>query len=330
VSFRVLTVGPDGPAVETTGDADVGPPPKGSWRWIDLCGESSDHAEAELDILQKRFDFHPLTIEDCAHFDQRPKLEEYGAYLFIVMHGFILPNGKLTSCAPVELHAFLGEGYLVTVHTEPMAQLSAIWKRAAGDASLARRGADFLYYLVVDEIVDANFAILDQISDALDDIEDAVLAWENEHAKRKELAAIFALKRTLVILRRTLSPQRDIFAMVSKRGDARISERTSLYFRDVYDHLTRIYESIDTARDLLGNALDAYLSMVAQRTNEIMKRLTILSAVFLPLTFVTGFFGQNFDALPIHEAWVMYVAFAICVVVPAAMLFWFWRRKWIG
>ncbi len=317
--FRILDVPAEGKPVESVDEAQVAPPPDGTLRWIDL--EAQD--DRALDLLQARFGFHPLAIEDCRHFDQRPKLEEYSGYVFVVMHGF--RKTSETEVEPKELHAFLGHGYLVTVHDEELPSLIEVWKRLLGDAGLARRGADFMYYLIVDAIVDKNFQLLDDLSDALDDIEDAVL----NRSERRDLAHIFKLKKTLVLLRRVLSPQRDVFAILAKRGHACIKEATSVYFRDVYDHLTRIYESIDTARDLLGNALDAYLSMVAQRTNDIVKRLTILSAVFLPLTFLTGFFGQNFAGLPVGSNEVMWAAIGTMLALPVVMLVWFKRSGWL-
>jgi magnesium transporter len=135
-------------------------------------------------------------------------------------------------------------------------------------------------------------------------------------------------------MRKVLSPQRDVFALLSKRDDFRVSERTSLYFRDVYDHLARINESIEAHRDLLGNALEAYLSAVSNRTNEIMKYLTIMSAVFLPLSFVVGFFGQNFDNLPgvrewVHSDGLMWAMMGSCAAIPLGLLLWFWKRRWV-
>jgi magnesium transporter len=318
--FRTMELAKQGaaPPVVSETDERVGRPPEGSLRWIDL--EAQD--DGGLALLRERFDFHPLAIEDCSHFDQRPKLEEYRDYLFIVVHGFRVREG-IHDVEPLEVHAFLGPDYLVTVHAEPVPELARVWKRVAADGSLGRRGIDFVYYLLVDEIVDGNFLLLDQISEALDEIEDSVL----RRHERAHLTDIFALKRTLVAMRRVLSPQRDVFAILSKRGHPCIGERTSLYFRDVYDHLVRIYESIDTGRDLLGNALDAHLSMVAQRTNDVMKQLTILSAIFLPLTFVTGFFGQNFDALPFKSVPLMWGAIAACFVIPIAMIAWFYRSR---
>jgi magnesium transporter len=323
VPFRVMEIPPDGPPVLGDGSTEalVAPPEGGTLRWIDLTQQD----DRTLALLRDRFGLHPLAIEDCAHFDQRPKLEEYGGYLFVVIHGFASRSEDGSEIEPLELHAFLGKDYLLTIHEQPLIELDHVFRRILGDPLLARRGVDFVYYTLVDAIVDANFLILDRISDTLDDIEDEIL----HHHEDAQLARMFKMKKTLVSMRRILSPQRDVFAILSKRGHPCISDRTSLYFRDVYDHLIRIYEAIDTGRDLLGNALDAYLSMVAQRTNDVMKRLTILAAVFLPLTFVTGFFGQNFESLPFKSDVVMWLGIGLCAAIPLAMILWFWRSRWL-
>jgi magnesium transporter len=320
--FRTMEVARQGSGLPETGEGEarVARPAEGTVRWIDLQAQD----DGALALLRERFDFHPLAIEDCSHFDQRPKLEEYRDYLFIVVHGFRSRDG-IAEVEPLEVHAFLGADYLVTIHAEPVPELERVWRRVAADAALARRGADFLYYLVVDEIVDSNFVLLDQLSESLDAVEEEVLG----RPERAHLSTIFALKRTLVSMRRILSPQRDVFAILSKRGHACISDRTSFYFRDVYDHLVRIYEAIDTGRDLLGNVLDAHMSMVAQRTNDVMRKLTLMSAIFLPLTFVTGFFGQNFAHLPFANDALMYAMIAACVAIPGAMLLWFYRSRWL-
>jgi magnesium transporter len=319
--MRVIDIGPDGPAVVTDGPERVAPPPAGVIRWVDI--EKQD--ESKIGTLGERFGFHPLALEDCLHFDQRAKLEEFDGYVFIVMHGFQCPSGDAAELVPTELHAFLGAGFLVTVHEDKIPALDEVWRRITADPAVGRRGADFVYYLIADKIVDGDFAHIDRISEALDDLEEMVLA----QTQPRELQRLFQLKRTLVGMRRTVSPQRDVFALLAKRGTAFIADKHAPYLRDVYDHLVRIGEAIESARDLLGNVLDAYLSMVAQRTNEVMKQLTILSAVFLPLTFVTGFFGQNFDALPQRSEVALYVVAAACVAIPALMLLWFKWRKWI-
>lgn len=308
------------------GSERLGRPPEGVQRWIDVRSPDA----AQLELLRERFDFHPLTIEDCAHLDQRPKLEEYGDHIFLVTQGFACRGEQVRELELLELHAFLGERFLVTVHSAPIAALDEVWLRAAGDARQLSRGVAFVYYLIADGIVDDNFPILDRVADELDDLEDAVL----ERPRPPDLHRIFELKRHLVAMRKVLSPQRDVLGLLAKRGDSRIDERTAVYLRDVYDHLVRINESIESNRDLLGNALDAYLSAVGQRTNEIMKYLTVMSAVFLPLSFIVGFFGQNFVDLPFAREWVrsdslMLAMVCLCLALPAGLLAWFKHKGWL-
>ncbi len=308
------------------GSERVAPPSDGSLRWIDLLSTDS----AALELLRQRFDFHPLTIEDCAQLDQRPKLEEYRDHLFLVTQGFSFKGDRVEELQLQELHAFLGERYLVTVHETPIAALEKTWLRLSREPKLVERGLDFTYYLIADGIVDDNFPILDRIADELEELEDSVLSAPD----RRDLKRIFELKQHLVAMRKVLSPQRDVLGLLTKRGDSRFSERTTVYLRDVYDHLVRINESIEASRDLLGNTLEAYLSAVSQRTNEIVKYLTIMSAVFLPLAFVVGFFGQNFDNFPFFPNWktsdgLMWGMIVVSVAVPATMLAWFKGKGWL-
>lgn len=318
--FRVLEIGPDGSVQVLEGTEHVGPPPEGFIRWIDL----EKQCEADLTLLAEHFKFHPLTIEDCLHFDQRPKMEEYADYLFLVTHGFRLTNSASDPLETLELHTFLGERYLVTVHAESIPPLEAVWNRLKGEGTLIRRGVDFVCYLVTDAVVDSFFPLLDDIAVQVEEIEDHVL----DGSGNVELSDIFRLKRLLVQLRKVLSPQRDVFALLAKRGDGWIDQRTAVYFRDVYDHVLRIHEWVEGTRDLLGNALDAFLWSASQRTNEIMKRLTLLSAIFMPLTFITGFWGQNFEGLPFESDSLMIAMLASCAIVPAAMVYFFMKSKW--
>jgi magnesium transporter len=380
--FRVVDLGPDGTLTVRENVEDVSLPDAATLRWVDLRGE-----ERGLERLRSEFSFHPLAIEDCKVFDQRPKLEEYRDHLFLVTQSFAesrvgegraqgshvtesratesrvaegrvaegrvaegragTADGRGTSRASThsmgksaglehapldlyELHAFLGKNYLVTVHASDISALEQVWTRVIGNPALLERGVDFVYYLIASRLVEANFPILDQITLELEAIEDQVLAAPSRH----DLARIFELKRRLVLMRKVLSPQRDTMVMLARRGDVRISERTSHYFRDVHDQLVRLNESIEANRDLLSNALDAYLSAVSNRTNEIMKYLTLLSAVFLPLAFIVGFFGQNFANLPGIGRWqesdaLMHVMLGLCIGTPIVMLLWFRLRRWI-
>lgn len=316
----------DGRIEVSEGASHVAPPSGGALRWVDVQAQDP----GKLGLLRERFEFHPLALEDCAHRDQRPKMEEYPGHLFLVIQGFASRDIRIDNLELQELHAFLAKDYLVTVHESGIAALDKVWDRAAADPGLLSRGVDFVYYLVADGIVDDIFPILDRIGDELEELQDCVLF----SPKREDLQRIFELKRHLVYMRRVLSPQRDVQGMLAKRGDPRVSERTALYLRDVYDHLVRINESIDANRDLLANAVDAYLSAVGQRTNEIMKYLTVMSAVFLPLSFLVGFFGQNFENLPFLTNWVqsdplMWTMVIVCIALPAAMLAFFRYKQWL-
>lgn len=323
--FRVMELR-DGKVTVLEGNEQVAPPAEGAMRWVDLQGQDV----GQLELLRERFELHPLAIEDCAHEDQRPKLEEYRDHLFLVTQSFAANGERVEELHLHELHGFLAADYLITVHLDPIATVDRMWQRVAGDPRLLARGTDFVYYLVADGMVDENFPILDSIADELEELEDSVLS----APQRRDLQRIFQLKHHLVHMRKVLSPQRDMIGLMAKRGDPRITDRTALYLRDVYDHLVRINESIEANRDLLGNALEAYLSAVGQRTNEIMKYLTIMSAVFLPLAFIVGFFGQNFDNLPglpgwMHRDAMMWVMIGLCVATPAAMLTWFRMKRWL-
>lgn len=288
--------------------------------WLDLTAPS----DAELAYLARRFGFHALALEDCAHLDQRAKLEEYDDHLFLVQHSFACAS-PVWELEVRELHAFLGRDYLVTVHDTPIPALDAVFDRAVSSPQVAARGPDFWLYLVTDRVTDGHFSILDDLADAIESLEDEILA----NPTRKSIEAIFALKRTLVSLRKIISPTRDVLAALCKRGDPRVGERTALYFRDVYDHLVRVVEAIEADRDLLGNALDAYLSMSANRTNDIVKQLTIFSVIFLPLTFITGFFGQNFTAIiPYEKAWTFDLMLLLCGATPLGLLLWFRSKSW--
>lgn len=331
--FRVQDFTENGERVGYTEPGDVHdairPPPVGVTRWMDLVDQDAD----SLELLRARFDFHPLAIEDCSHLDQRPKLEEYSDVLFVVTHGFCCGEGPVREIEALELHAFLGARFLVTVHQAPVPELDAAWKRVEQKPTLARRGADFLYHLVADAMVDANFPLIDKITEELERLTEEVLS----EPAREHLARIFALKKELATMRSVLAPQREVATALAKLGDeddGAIAERNGAYFRDMHDHLVRIVEAIDANRELLKNGTDAYLSAVSNRTNEVMKYLTLMSAVFLPLSFVVGFFGQNFDDLPFLPGWnhsrgAMLVMITLCLLVPVGMLGWFKAKRWL-
>ncbi len=287
--------------------------------WLDVSNPTDD----DLAWLEEKYNFHPLALEDCRNFNQRAKVEDYGDYLFVSFTTSTRGNGEIHV---QEMEAFVSRAYLITIHRESLPALDAARQRAP-----ARPRADFLLYLIADAMTDAYFPLLDEIEDEIDALEDQILETPTGATHRR----IFALKQQLVYLRKVTGPMREVMNALAgtRRATAPrrpyIDDRTALYFRDVSDHLTRIYELVETSRDLLGNALDAYLSSVSNRLNEVMKRLTLFATIFMPLSFIVGLGGMNFAQLPFDNPTAFALLIAALVVVPLTMLIWFARSKWV-
>lgn len=318
--FKTLTVCPNTHQVTSDEGLESVYPPVDRMRWIDLTKQD---AEA-IKLLGERFHFHPLTLEDCLHFDQRPKFESYEGYDFLVVHGFEINWLSLAESTALELHIFITGNLVITIHEQPIPMLETLWLRVLGEGQLVSQGTDYLCYLILDGLMDSYFPLISEVELKLDDLEDRVL----NSAANVGLEEIFNFKRLLLDLRRILLPQRDVIGLLSRHSNERFSERVEFYMRDVYDHALRLHGYVENARELVSNVRDAHLWAASQRTNEIMKRLTILSAVFLPLTFMTGFFGQNFTALPIQNDGLFYATTAGCLLLPLGMLIYFIRSKW--
>ncbi|MDF3065611.1 MAG: magnesium and cobalt transporter CorA [Polyangiaceae bacterium] len=280
---------------------------------------------AELALLCERFDLHPVAIDSCLQVDQRPKLEEYRSQLFLVLHKLVVPSAPSEALSSVELHAFIGDGYLITIQDAELPEVATVRARMLNEPALRERSMVYAYYMVCERLSHFNFDALDTLFETIEDIEDTVLKQADDDA----LPELFAAKRRLAAARRLIVPQREVMSLLLESGTAFIDERARPYFRRVLDMLMRMAEAIDTQREILSNVLDAHLSLVSNRTNAIMKSLTLLSAIFLPLSFVTGFFGQNFTHLPFDNVALMWGGLAICLLVPAGMLLWFRSRKWL-
>ncbi|HEV8244246.1 MAG TPA: magnesium transporter CorA family protein [Polyangiaceae bacterium] len=318
--LRILHLASDGSVLESTDPSLASAPAEGTFRWLDLCEASDD----ELAAVGRAFGFHATALDDCQRFDQRPKLEPYDDHLFVVIHRLICSSDP-PEARGAELHAFIGERYLVTVHEEKLGELDQIFERTLHEPETLRRGPDFWYYLLADRIVSSTYEELELIAQAVEDTEEHVL----RGAQNNVIDRVFALKRQLAVARRLVSPERELFASLAKWGAPIIREKSVFYYRSVHDELVRAVESIESHRELLSNALDAHFSAVSQRTNEIMKHLTLLSSIFLPLTFVTGFFGMNFEHLPFGSDALMWSGIGACILLPSAMLFWFKTNRWI-
>ena len=294
------------------------PVAKGAALWLNVNAPTDE----DLDWLERTYRFHPLTIEDCRNFNQRAKVEAYDGYLFLSLTTTSRENGDLR---PQEIEAFLGPDYLITVHREPLAALDAVREHYGSDKAGLSVRPDFLLYLIADHMVDVYFPLLDEVEDEIDALEDEIL----EKPRQATLHRIFKLKQQLVFMRKITAPMRDVMNALAGTRYGLVEEHTALYFRDIYDHLIRIYDLVETSRDLLGNALDAYLSTVSNRLNEVVKRLTIFTAIFMPISFLVGLGGINFQQMPFDNSLAFAIFLVVLALTPVATIIWFWRKNWL-
>jgi magnesium transporter len=290
--------------------------------WLDLASPTPP----ELEHLGALFQFHPLAVEDTVHFHQRPKLEDFGDHVFLVFYGATEERGA-DDDPLTEVHLFISGKFLVTVHRAP---LPALEKQRSQIEGRVIHSEQFVIYRVLDALTDTFFPPLAQMDDLIDDLQDGIIAGPTD----EQLETIFQIKRELVGMRKVVTPQRDLLARgidgIAAVPGLQLDERD--YFRDVYDHMIRISDLIDSYRDLLAGAMDVYLSTVANRQNEVMKQLTVIATVFLPLSFLTGFFGMNF-AWPIAHIQNNLLGFLLlgvggCLVSVAILWVYFKRKRW--
>jgi magnesium transporter len=291
----------------------------GEFFWVDLYRPQA----ADFELLRDVFKFHPLAVEDSEHFDQRAKIDEYEDFVFIVAYGASPDRDRL-----VEVHCFYSDRFLVTVHRDDCPAFAELRGRYDQLHEPTLRPS-LLLYRVVDGLINSFFPILGAFDDRIDELENQIFL----RASDDQLQEIFQMKRLLVGMRKAVTPQRDAFASLTGRMAELpgFDAEDEHYFRDVYDHLIRISDLIDSYRDLLTSAMDVYLSTVSNRLNAVMKQLTIIATVFLPLTFITGFFGQNFGWLTGHiQHWGTFVALGLGTELLALLLLFtfFKRRGW--
>lgn len=319
--FRVLDLPASGvPIVRGDADADaaIGPPPPGTIRWVDLTAPDPE----ALARLKERFGFDNLAIADCARYGRQSKLDDYGKYLFLVVHAFSAGDGH--EIVIHEVHAFLGDSYLVTVHDNALPAQETVWQTATTDRLLLERGPSWALFRTVIQMLEETEPEVEAITDELDAIERDLTTGGGD----VDLPRVFGVKRTIVAMRRVLRPLRETLGALHRRNDPRLSPRTTLHFRDAAERVARLVDMVEEAREVAATVINAHGAVQVQRTNDVMKRLTIFSAIFLPLSFIVGFFGQNFDALPFDsDAWLA-LMIASMILVPAGLIEWFKRNRW--
>jgi magnesium transporter len=288
--------------------------------WVDVA----DPTSRDFDDLAREFNFHPLSIEDCRHEHQRPKVEEYQGYYFIVLYEAEMQTGSQLELR--ELSIFLGTNYLVTVHSQPIRNIEKAQQLWGHWADLAERRTGLPAYLLLDAIVDDYMPMLDDFSDRLDELEAQIF----ENFQPESLHDIFRIKKQLIFLRRAVVPLRDVFNTLLRREQPIFSRETMIYFQDVYDHLIRVADSIDALREIAGSTMDAYLSVSGNRTNFVMKRLTSIAAILMSVTLIAGIYGMNFNFMPELRWRYGYIgALASMLAVGLALYFYFRKIKWL-
>lgn len=292
---------------------------RGELHWLDISGA----ADEDLERLRDLYDFHALAIEDCRNLAQRAKVKEYDGFSFMVAP-VVQANGSRASAS--ELDLFIGPNYLVTVHREPLPAIDKLFAVESRSGDSLRRGADFLFYQVLDALIDEYFPALDRIDARIAFVEREIFAGDGQRV----LDSLLRLKREVLYLRRLFGPMREAVSALARRDFPFIRPESRAYFQALYDHMIHLFDVVDTQRELLSSAMEAHLSNVSNRLNEVMKVLTIIATIMMPLTVVTGFYGMNFKYMPeLNWRYGPLWALGLMAAVTVIMLVYFRRRGWL-
>jgi magnesium transporter len=295
--------------------------------WVDFCGEDPEPSEQ---ILINTFKFHPLAVDDALHETHVPKVDDWEQYLYIALNAISFTSGE-DDIESIELDVFLGENYIVTHHDFSIQALDRVWDMCKKDSRHFKRGADHVLYKLTDELIVDYMQVVENLDEEIELVEGEVLGNPSTEMVQK----IFTLKRATLHLRRVLSPLREVLNKLARDDYAVIDAKDRVYFRDVYDHLVRLHDISESLRDLVGGVLDTYLSVINNRMNEIMKTLTLITTLFMPISFVVGFYGMNFFQ-PTSDnltKWTSNPAFIMMMIVvlgtPIGMFTWMRYRRWM-
>jgi len=317
MSATVVVRWAEGKTLVTGGVRDLAKARAAGPVWVDIL-----HPDEEgLKPIAEEFALHPLAVEDCLHFPQRPKIDAYPEAMFVV---WVLPSlVEGDGIAYAELDIFLGKGYLITSHRDDIPILDEL---AASAECILCAGVEWTLHALLDRAVDDIFPAIDYIADQLDSIEDRLM----ERASDEDLHSLYSMKRLLIALHKTVGPERDVVRGMARQSEL-ISQDTYMYFQDIGDHLARVVDSVETYRDVASGAMDIYLSAVNNRMNAIMKQLTVVATIFMPLTLISGIYGMNVTRgmwPPVSATWSFAAVMATMAVISVWMLWFFKRRKW--
>ncbi len=290
--------------------------------WIDLC----DIDDSDIDFLTITFNLHPLTIEDFIMPNARPRIENFGDYLYLIMFSLQAPSHNGGKLKASELDCCLGRNFLITYHESSVEPLGGCKDKVKKQSPIVKNGPDMLLYSILDSCIDSYFPVIQEFDGHVDDMSDELF----RDPSKETLRRIYNLKNSVMYLRRTIGPQADVINLVIRGDFPFILPANHIYFRNIYDNLLRLNDLVGTSRDIITGAMEAYVSVVSNRLNEVMKTLTVIATIMMPLTLIASIYGMNFKHMPELESRFGYPFVIVLMgVITVFMLAYFKRRKWL-
>jgi magnesium transporter len=296
--------------------------------WVDLLGETPEQVQEAKELLLNTFHFHYLTVEDCIETRNQPKIEAFPNYIYFIVHGIKPGETGPANFVTKELDAYLGENFVVTFHDQRFRSIKIVKQQIRVSKFACTRGPAYLLHQVLDHIVDQYMPIVDDFDQEIVSLEERV--FELKKSDSAVLEEVMALRRSVMRLRRISARQLEVLYRISHGEFPQIPDHILPYFRDVHDHLQRISDLSESYRDLVSSLFDIHFSVVANRTNDVMKTLAVLSAIMLPLSLIAGIYGMNFENMPeLRTPHGYFITIGVMALVAAVLLIYFWRRGWI-
>jgi len=290
--------------------------------WINIDGLR----KADVELVSQRFDIHPLIIEDILSIDQRPKMDEIEGVLYGLLN-MLYYNEKNNTVEQEQISIVLGKNFVISFQEDPARDVFNPLrdKLKINNSKVRQRGADFLCYAMIDMIVDNYYIVMEKLGDQIENVEDEII----RNSNKLSLARINQLRKELIVLKRNMAPVRDLVNGFLRSESDLLDDRTTKYFKDVYDHIVQANDLSENYRDMMMNLQDLYLSNVNLKTNEVMKVMAIVTCLLAPATVIGGIFGMNFEVIPtLHNQWGFYTAVGFMLLIPLLMLWIFKRRGW--
>jgi magnesium transporter len=296
--------------------------------WVDFLGETPEQVEEAKAVLLNVFKFHYLTVEDCIETRNQPKVEAFPNYIYFIVHGIKPGETGPGNFVTKELDGYLGENFVVTFHDQRFRSIKAVKQQIRASQFACTRGPAYLLHQILDNIVDLYMPIVDDFDLEITDLEERV--FDMKKSDNAILEEVMNLRRSVMRLRRISARQLEVLYRISHGEFPQIPEHILPYFRDVHDHLQRISDLSESYRDLVSSLFDIHFSVVANRNNDVMKTLTVLSSIILPLSLIAGIYGMNFENMPeLKSPYGYFATLALMVAVAIILLVYFWRRGWI-